>query len=171
MFGTSKRITVDLCRDKHITTRVAQYDIDSREIIVQLTDDGVPYFIDSSSVKPIIKYKKSDGKKVINDIDIMSDGTIKILLTDQMCVSYGNNEAEILLIEKATGKALHSMHFIVNSKQSVFRDDEISSTDEYIALENALIRVELFEIRLNELDKQMRKFVKKMKIIVLSLKL
>lgn len=155
-FGTSKKISVDLCRNKHVSTRVAQYDKDSRDIIIQLTNDGVPYTIDLSKVEIRIKYLKGDGKIVFNDIssdNLLSDGTIKLTLTDQMCVAYGNAEAEIMLREKSTGKTLHTKHFIVNVEKAVFSDDDISSTNEFIALDNLLIRVEIAEKELERLDK------------------
>ena len=38
--GTPKKITLDLYINKHVFTRVSQYDIDSRQIIIQITDNG-----------------------------------------------------------------------------------------------------------------------------------
>ena len=98
-FGTSKKITLDLCRNKYVSTRVAQYDINSREIIIQITDDGKPYHVDPSQVSVRIKYLKSDRNPVVDDNpseNILSDGTIKLILSEQMSASYGRNEAELL---------------------------------------------------------------------------
>ena len=144
-FGTSKKIVLDLYNDKYVSTRVAQYDIDSREIIIQITDSGKPYEIDKTQVSVKIKYIKSDGNKVLNDIlpeDILSDGTIRLILTDQMCASFGKCEAELMLVDIVDTKVIHTMHFIINIKKSVFSDEEITSTNEFKSLETALVKVE-----------------------------
>ena len=49
-FGTQKNIILDLYNDKYVSTRVSQYDIDSRDIIIQITDNGVPYKVDLSKI-------------------------------------------------------------------------------------------------------------------------
>lgn len=155
-FGTSKKIILDLSINKYVSTRVAQYDINSREIIIQLTDDGKPYYVDPSQVSVRIKYRKSDGKLVVNDIpseNILTDGTIRITLSDQMCASHGNNEAELSLINVSSKQVLHTMHFIVNVEKSVFSDEEVSSKDEFKSFENALIRFEYVLDRLQPITK------------------
>lgn len=144
-FGTQKNIILDLYNDKYVSTRVSQYDIDSRDIIIQITDNGVPYKIDTSKISVKIKYSKSDGNMVLNDIlpeNILSDGTIKLTLTEQMCTSFGMNEAELMLIDFNTTKVIHTMHFVVNVKKSVIDNKEITSKDEFVTFENALVRVE-----------------------------
>lgn len=144
-FGTSKKITLDLCRNKYVSTRVAQYDINSREIIIQITDDGKPYHVDPSQVSVRIKYLKSDRNPVVDDIpseNILSDGTIKLILSEQMCASYGRNEAELLLIDTTSSKAIHTMHFVVVVEKSSVDNDVVTSTQEYKSFENALVRLE-----------------------------
>ena len=129
-FGTQKNIILDLYNDKYVSTRVSQYDINSRDIIIQITDNGVPYKIDTSKISVKIKYSKSDGNMVLNDIlpeNILSDGTIKLTLTEQMCTSFGMNEAELMLIDLNTTKVIHTMHFVVNVKKSVIDNKEINA--------------------------------------------
>lgn len=155
-FGTQKNIILDLYNDKYVSTRVSQYDINSRDIIIQITDNGVPYKVDLSKISVKIKYSKSDGNIVLNDIlpeNILSDGTIKLTLTEQMCASFGMNEAELMLIDLNTTKVIHTMHFVVNVKKSVIDNKEITSKDEFTTLENALVRIENALVRLdNVLD-------------------
>ena len=67
-FGTQKNITLDLYNNKYVSTRVSQYDIDSRDIIIQITDNGVPYKIDTSKV--LIKIKIEKKKKIKTDATI-----------------------------------------------------------------------------------------------------
>lgn len=155
-FDFSKEIVVDLYQNKYVSTSATQYDIDSRNIIIQITNDGKPYPIDSSTVSIKIKYGKSDGKIIFNDIpseNVLSDGRIKITLTDQMCASYGKNEAELLIVDLSTKQIIHTMNFIVNVKKAVFSDEEVSSKDEFKSFENALIRLEYVLNRLQPITK------------------
>lgn len=139
---TTKYITLDLYQNRYVATRIAQYDIDSRELIVTITDNGKPYMVNKNNVAVNIKYLKSDKKKVINECEILGDGTVKILITDQMAISAGRNEAELMIIDVSSKKVIHTMHFYINVEKSVFSDDSISSENEFIALENALLSIE-----------------------------
>ena len=139
---TTKYITLDLYQNRYVATYVSQYDINSRELIVTITDNGKPYPINQSNVTVNIKYLKSDDKKVINECEILSDGTVKVYITDQMAASAGRNDAELMIVDIASQSVIHTMHFYINVEKSVFSDDDISSENEFIALENALLRAE-----------------------------
>lgn len=144
-FGTHKKIILDLYNNKYVSTRVAQNDINSRDIIIQITDNGVPYTIDTAKVLIKIKYSKSDGSIVLNDIlqeNLLDDGAIRLTLTEQMCSSFGRNEAELMLINIDDAQVIHTMHFIVNVIKSSTSNDDIISKDEFTTLENALLKVE-----------------------------
>ena len=82
--GKPNKITLDLYINKHVFTRVAQYDINSREVIIKITDKGVPFPINSSQYSVRIEYLKSDRTSIINDIpveNILPDGTIRLVLS------------------------------------------------------------------------------------------
>ena len=137
----TKHIILDVSIDKHVVVLIKQYDIDIREILVKITDNGKPYTINSNII-PRIKCIKPDDKKILNDCTVLSDGTVKISVTEQMTSCSGMCNCELLLVNDNTNKVLHTMNFIINVKKSVFSDKEISSTDEFIALENALIKID-----------------------------
>lgn len=137
----TRHIILDVSVNKHIVVLVKQYDIEVHEIIVKITDNGKPYKINNTIV-PRIKCNKSDDKKIINDCDVLTDGTVKINITEQMTACAGMCDCELLLVDASANKVLHTMNFILNVKKSVFSDKEIASTDEFIALENALIKVD-----------------------------
>jgi hypothetical protein len=132
---------LDLYHNRYVATEVAQYDINSRELIITITNKGQFYKIENDILVKI-KYSKSDGKKVLNDCDILGDGTVKVKITDQMTIASGRCDAELMLLKNDTKQVLHSMHFVVNVIKSVFSNEEIESTDEFIALENALLKVD-----------------------------
>lgn len=139
--GKPNKITLDLYLNKHVYTRVAQYDIDSREINIKITDKGVPFPIDSSEYSVRIEYLKSDGRSILDDIpveNILEDGTIKLVLSEQMCASWGKNEARLLLSSISTGEVVHTMHFDIIVDKSVIDNVSVTSSDEYKSFENAL---------------------------------
>lgn len=137
----TRHIILDVSVNKHIVVLVKQYDIEVREIIAKITDSGKPYMINSTIV-PRIKCIKPDNKKVINDCIILPDGSIKIDITEQMTMCAGMCNCELLLVDASTNQVLHTMNFVLNVKKSVFSDDEIASANEFIALENALIKAD-----------------------------
>lgn len=140
----TRHIILDVSVSKHIVVLVKQYDIEVREIIAKITDNGKPYEINNTII-PRIKCNKSDNKKIINDCDVLADGTVKINITEQMTACAGMCECELLLVDANLNKVLHTMNFVLNVKKSVFSDDEITSTDEFIALENALMKIDNIE--------------------------
>lgn len=143
--GTPKKITLDLYINKHVYTRVAQWDNNSREIIIRITDQGKVFPIDSSQFSVKVEYLKSDRTSVIYDIpseNILSDGTIKFVLNEQMCASFGQCEARLFLIAQSTKEVIHTMHFNVIIDKAVLNNNTVTSSNEYTSFENALVRLE-----------------------------
>lgn len=142
----TKHIILDVSVSRYVSVLVKQYDINIREIIVKVTNNGKPYPIDNT-IKPRIKCKKDDGTLVFNDCTVLEDGNIKIDVTDQMTACAGTHECEIALFEGNSEKVLHSMEFILNVKSAVFSDNEVTSSNEFLALENALLTVEKIDLK------------------------
>lgn len=147
----TKHIVLDVSASRHVSVLVKQYDINIREIIARITDNGKPYPIDNT-IKPRIKCKKDDGTLVFNDCTVLEDGNIKIDVTDQMTACAGTHKCELTLFD-GSETVLHPMEFILTVKEAVFSDEEITSSNEFIALENALLEVEkLKRITESEID-------------------
>lgn len=147
--NVSRNIILDVSKSKYVVVQVKQYDKNIREIIAKITDNGRPYGIDNTIV-PRIKCKKDDGTYVVNDCIILEDGDIKIDVTDQMTAAAGTHDCELALFDAETDKVIHTMNFIINVKAAVFSDDEVTSSNEFIALENALLKVEKLDAALEE---------------------
>lgn len=143
-FGTSQSIVLDIYHNRYVAAEVAQYDINSRELIVTITNKGQFYKIEDG-IEVKLKHLKSDGKKGLYDCEILDNGTVKVEITDQMTVVAGRCDAELMLFKNDTGQVLHTMHLVINVIGSVFPNEEIESSDEFIALENALLRVATIE--------------------------
>jgi len=151
----TRHITLDISVHKYISVPVKQYDINTREIIAKITNDGKPYLIDNSII-PRIKCKKCDDTHVVNDCTVLETGEIKIDITEQMTACDGLHMCELALFDTQSKKVLHTVNFVLNVRKAVCSDDEITSSDEYIALENALLKMEdiikLKRITENEID-------------------
>lgn len=143
--GSPKKITLDLYINRHVYTKVAQWDDNSRKIIIQITDKGKAFPIDSSRFSVKVEYQKSDGNPVIYDIpsnDILSDGTIEFVLSEQMCASYGQNEVRLILIDINTKEVIHTMHFSVIVDREVVKNIDVTSSYDYQSFQNGLVRLE-----------------------------
>lgn len=152
--GTPKKITLDLYINKHVYTRVAQWDENSREIIIRITDQGKVFPIDSSQFSVKVEYLKSDRSSVIYDIpseNILPDGTIKLVLTDQMCASYGQNEARLFLLDVANQEIIHTMHFNVIVDKEVLKNNQVTSSNEYQSFQNGLMKMEVDILKLENI--------------------
>lgn len=141
----TKHIILDVSVSRYVSVLVKQYDINVREIIVKVTNNGKPYPI-SNKIKPRIKCKKDDGTLVFNDCTVLEDGNIKIDVTDQMTACVGTHECEIALFDTTKSDedekaVLHTMDFVLIVKGAVFSDNEVTSSNEFIALENALLEI------------------------------
>ena len=147
--NVSRYVILDVSKSKYVVVQVKQYDINIREIIAKITDNGKPYEIDNTIV-PRVKCKKDDGTLVVNDCTILENGDVKIDVTDQMTAAAGMCDCELALFDAETDKVLHTMNFMINVKEAVFSDDEVTSSNEFIALENALLKVEKLDAALEK---------------------
>lgn len=154
--GKPNKITLDLYINKHVYTRVAQYDINSREIIIKITDKGASFPIDPSQYSVRIEFLKGDRTSIVDDIpseNILTDGTIKLVLSEQMCASYGRNEARLFLTSPSTKEVIHTMHFDVIVDKAVLDNIMVTSSNEYTSFENALVRLEYILANLKPITK------------------
>jgi hypothetical protein len=125
---------------------VKEKDINTRKIIVKVTDNGKPYPIQSTII-PRIKCAKADGKIIFNDCILLNNGDIEIDVTEQMTVCSGKHCCEISLFDSGTNQVLHTMNFFIIVRETACSDDNITSSDEFLALENALLRIEQINIK------------------------
>lgn len=148
----TRHIILDISKNKYISVTVNQYDNNVRDIIAKITNNGKPYPLDST-IQARIKCKKSDGHKVFNDCSILEDGSVYIEITDQMTIVNGLHDCELALYDSVNDKVLHTMDFVLNVQEAILSDEEMSSTDEFIALDNALLQIgNLKRITESEID-------------------
>ena len=147
-----KHIILDVSANKYVSVLVKENDVNTRKIIATITDNGKPLVINKNTMVARIKCLKADDTKVVNDCKILENKDIEIDITDQMTACAGQHECELILFDSTSynpdtesGDILHTMNFVINVKESVFEDGEVTSSDEFIALENALLKADALE--------------------------
>jgi len=131
-------ITLDLKRDYHQVLVMKEGDIDSREIIVTIIDNGQPFDITNHLVK--FKWHKPDHTYIFNDCNITENGKALINCTEQMLIVGGIAKVEVILYDDSDAKTvLSTMEFDVSIRNSVISNTDIESTDEFGALNNLIL--------------------------------
>ena len=96
--STTKNISLDFYNNNRVVINAIQYDTESRYINITCTDYGKKVSLNSSEVSAFVRYKKSDGNDIFNDTTIQDDGTIQMLLTQQMLAATGTQTADLLIV-------------------------------------------------------------------------
>lgn len=95
------KISLDFYIRKIIIVNAKQLDSDSRIINITCTENGKKFFVDSSTTSAFVRYKKSDGYAVLNEISILADGTVDLELSQQMLAVEGRHLVDIMLINNS----------------------------------------------------------------------
>lgn len=112
-----------------------QGDSSSRRYVnITITDSGKPYTLDSG-ITARIRAVKADKKAVFNNATI-ENNVIVAELTEQILAVEGYVIAEISLYKESS--LLTTQYFYIAVQRSAVSDDEITSTNEYKALAEAL---------------------------------
>ena len=140
-----KHIVLDVSINKYVSVLVKENDVNTRKIVVKVTDNGKPYSM-RSTIIPRIKCAKADGHIIFNDCVLLDNGDLEIDVTEQMTVCSGKHCCEISLFDSGTEQVLHTMNFYIVVRESAYSDDNVTSSDEFLALENALLMVDKINI-------------------------
>lgn len=149
-------VTLDLKRDYHQVLIMKEGDMDSREIIVTVTDNGSPFDLSDKLVK--FKWHKPDCHFVFQDCAVLENKAV-ITCSEQMLSTGGTARCELILYDdsgKENAAVLSTMEFDVSIRDSVIRNADIESSDEFGALNNLI----LSNKNLNEALRQLEADVK-----------
>ena len=141
-----KHIILDVSINKYVSVLVKENDVNTRKIVAKITDNGKPYPM-RATITPRLRCYKADNTVVYNDCTKLDNGDIEIDVTEQMTACAGKHHCEIDLYDGVAGQVLHTMNFIINVKESACPDDNITSSNEFLALENTLLRFDEMDIR------------------------
>lgn len=152
-----KSISIDFHDNKYIMVNAKQYDDASRYIAVTCYNHGDLFNLSSSKHSAYVRYKKADGRKVLNYCRINYKGEVLVELTEQMLAAGGICYVDLFIINKGsaivnvdTGNIitidntpiLSTMAFCVNVYESVIENKDLESSYEYDALNDLMQRAE-----------------------------
>ena len=108
-----------------------------RTIEIELIENGVRYVL-GSNVVACIAGTKPDTHEIFNDCTITQDGYILVDITSQMSAVVGKGDYQIVLIDTTTNSQIKSFPFYIITTSATFNPSNITSTDEFQALTNAI---------------------------------
>lgn len=166
---TTAKITLDLYTKNVVSVNAKQYDNQTRYIEISCVENGIVFTVDKSIMSAFIRFKKPDDNGVFNEVEITSDGKLKIELTEQMLSASGRAIADVFLLRKVftsnekptniddiykiNAPIISIMDFYINITSTALNHSQIESSYEFNALTNALAQIDFNNKKVVELDK------------------
>lgn len=137
-----RKINIDFHDKRHIMINAKQYDKLSRYLLITCYNAGEIFLLDNSSHSASIRYKKADNLGVFNTAEILSNGRIKVELTEQMLAVAGMCYADLVIYDNDS--VLSTMTFCINVSKTAVDNIEIESSYEFNALNDLLTESHTF---------------------------
>lgn len=166
---TTAKITLDLYTKNVVSVNAKQYDNQTRYIEITCVENGIVFTVDKSIMSAFIRFKKPDDNGVFNEVEITSNGKLKIELTEQMLSASGRAIADVFLLRKVftsnekptdiddiykvNAPIISIMDFYINITPTALNHSQIESSYEFNALTNALAQIDFNNKKVVELDK------------------
>ena len=148
--------------DMHDTSSQAMLNVkqgdSARRIYFSLTDGGRPYKI-SAECTAVLRAKTSADTILFNDCTI-KDNIIEYTLTNETCNNVGIVECEVTLYGADSNK-ITSPRFSLIVEGVITSDNEIESTNEFTALDNALKGANNLDVSVSKVNDTATIFVTK----------
>lgn len=135
-----KSLSLDVSVQNRIQAILAkQYDTNSRFLQVQLTDNGEPIHVESSSVVTI-NAARADGEAKAFAGVVNADGTLKVPLTYWMLELDDKVSCDVSVVD-ANGRRLSTLNFTIEVEHANYAGDDISEDENYDLLLTLLTEV------------------------------
>lgn len=152
----TKNIDVDIYDRKIVRVNAKQYDATSRFLLVTCYAQKKLLPLNSMYYSVIVRVKKPDGYCAFNDCSITEEGKVLVELTEQILAAEGNAYLDLIImntdysdgsqssnaINVGTGNILSTMTICVNVVPAACDCWDIESSNEFIALNHALIEAQ-----------------------------
>ena len=150
-------INVDFYDNKYVMINAKQYDDKSRLISVTCYNQGDIYNLSSKNHTAYIKYKKADGRWILNCCTINHRGQVLVELTDQMLAASGICYVDLFVVNKGSAivnidtgsivtidgsSVLTTKAFYIDVQEASVDNSVFESSDEYSGLTNLISRAE-----------------------------
>ena len=166
---TTSKITLDLYAKNVVAVNAKQYDNKTRFVEITCVENGIIFQVDKLTMSAFIRFKKPDDNGVFNEVEVTSDGKLKIELTEQMLAAPGRAIADVFLLRKVftseekptntddiykvNAPIISIMDFYINITPTALNHSQIESSYEFNALTNALAQIDYNNKKVVELDK------------------
>lgn len=166
--NSTANLSLDFYNNNIKTVNAVQWDAKSRYLNISCTEHGKKVMLDPSTMSAIVRYKKPDNYYVLNDCEILSDGIIRMELTQQMLAVQGRATADLIILDAKGIKVanlvditsvydlnvgiISTMKFILNIQETAIEHCAIESSSEFNALLHGLSRSWAIEVHLEELS-------------------
>lgn len=166
---TISKITLDLYTKNIVSISAKQYDNKTRFVEITCVENGIIFQVDKLTMSAFIRFKKPDDNGVFNEVEVTSDGKLKIELTEQMLSASGRAIADVFLLRKVftseekptniddiykvNAPIISIMDFYINITPTALNHSQIESSYEFNALTNALAQIDYNNKKVVELDK------------------
>ena len=166
---TTSKITLDLYAKNVVAVNAKQYDNKTRFVEITCVENGIIFQVDKLTMSAFIRFKKPDDNGVFNEVEVTSDGKLKIELTEQMLSASGRAIADVFLLRKVftseekptniddiykvNAPIISIMDFYINITPTALNHSQIESSYEFNALTNALAQIDYNNKKVVELDK------------------
>ena len=159
MQNVTRNITVDLSRKSCARFVFAtQNDINSRSLLISLTDDGKPYAV-SKNTTVTVNFKCSDDSRWSYLAEVLEDGRLHHIISPNVLATEGQTLATVTLFDKL-GNKLTSSPFVIDVAATLYSESELSDetklsyVDELIARfayfnDNELLRIDAEKTRVS----------------------
>ena len=75
VLSTTLSINVDLYNTSTLTVNAHQYDQNTRKLLITITENGVPYYLDKDDMTAFFKFKSAANTSVFIFGEIQSNGS------------------------------------------------------------------------------------------------
>lgn len=125
MQKVTRNITVDLSRRSNVRIVFAtQNDLNSRRLLITLTDDGKPYAA-SKSLTATVNFKCADQSQWSYLATVLDDGKLEYTISPNVLAVSGQTQATVSLFDGAQNK-LTSSPFVIDVAATLYPESELS---------------------------------------------
>ena len=133
MTEITRKITVDLARRGNVRLIFArQNDFNSRKIVINLTNAGVPFWVEKANVV-LVNFVRPNGESAAFYGDVNDDGSVSIILGTWQLAVVGEVKCSVSIFSGEDQK-LTSADFYLDVETALYVGDEINTDENYPAL-------------------------------------
>lgn len=140
-----QHFTIDVVDNEIKFLLVKQHDHKTRFAKIELTDQGRRIKV-SKDYDASIKMKTPDGRLILNDAQVLNDGTMVVEFTDAMLYKPGIASAEMVCVYDRYETLLSTPQFNIQILPTVYSDEDLENTthgnNEYSTLVRILTELE-----------------------------